>query len=473
MTEYDDLLSKLLELKPELTPDDIMDRIRIKKDKIGAGYLTDSGALFLIASEMGLDLATPQKIEMELKDLYAGAKEITLEAKVLNISPAKQFSRKDGSPFHLRTMTVYDADTTASVKMWDEKAMLSGIEDLRPGDLVRIIKAYVKSDMTGAPTINVGSGSSIEPADAQSTIPSIDSITKDVDELQEGQKDVVVRGVIEGRVFGMEFTNSRGQPGKALKMRLRGKSGAAMPVVLWGKDESSIPDMIEESSEARLLGIRIKNGNQGMEIHGDDATVIEIKGGDIKPVVVRILSIIRTDGGRSLILGTGSGRAIYSITDSASMTGACVEGDVVEFMPSKVYGSSVTLDGNSFVRKMDDDGTIPSLSEVRTKINQIKPDRIYCIEAIVLKAGERREIQTKSGDLVALSEMYVEDDTGPISVKGWRDQAALLDGCQLGDIIHITGVNARAGFGGGVELSLTAFSQIRKKNQPKDKFQED
>ena len=468
LTEYNDLLNKLLELKPELTTDAIMDKIRIKKEKIGAGYLTDSGALFLIASEMGLDLATPQKIEMDLKDLYAGAKEITLEAKVLNISPAKQFSRKDGSPFHLRTMTVYDADATASVKMWDEKAMLPGIEDLKPGDLVRIIKAYVKSDLTGAPTINVGSGSSVEPADTQSTIPSIDSITKDVDELQEGQKNIVVRGVIEGRVFGMEFTNSRGQPGKALKMRLRGKSGVAMPVVLWGKDESDVPDMIEESAEARLLGIRVKNGNQGSEIHGDDATIIEIKGGEIKPVVVRILSISKTGEGRSMMLGTDSKSTIYSITDSSNMTGTCTEGDVVECMPSKVYGSSVALDGNSFVRKIDDDGTIPSLSKVTTKINQIKPDRTYCVEAIILKASERREIQTKSGELIALSEMLVGDDTGQIPVKGWRDQAGLLDECGLGDIVDITGVSAKAGFMGESELSLTAFSSIKKKNQSKD-----
>lgn len=91
-------------------------------------------------------------------------------------------------------------------------------------------------------------------------------------------------------------------------------------------------------------------------------------------------------------------------------------------MPSKVYGNSVTLDNNSFVRKLENDESIPSLAKIRTKINEVKVDGNYCIESIVLKIPERREIQTKSGESVLLSEMFVEDDTGQIWVKGWRNQ---------------------------------------------------
>jgi len=253
LSEFENLMGKLLEKKSELTKEDIEEQIKQKKEKIGAGYLTDQGALFLIASDYGITLSEPLKIEMELKDLYAGAKEISLETRVLNLSPAKQFSRKDGTPFYLRTMTVYDANTTASVKLWDEKANLPGIENLKPGDLIKIIKAYVKSDLDGSPTINIGSGSNIEPVNTESEIPTIDTITKDISELEEGQKDLVISGIIDGIISGMEFTNSRGKPGKALRMRLKGKDGSAMRVVLWGKDESSIPNMISQSAKVDYL----------------------------------------------------------------------------------------------------------------------------------------------------------------------------------------------------------------------------
>ncbi|WP_246282082.1 single-stranded DNA-binding protein [Nitrosopumilus ureiphilus] len=458
-------MSKLLEQKPELSKEDVEEQIKLKKEKIGAGYLTDQGALFLIASDYGVTLSEPLKVEMGLKDLYAGAKEISLETRVLNLSPAKQFSRKDGSPFYLRTMTVYDENSTASVKLWDEKANLPGLENLKPGDLIKIIKAYVKSDLDGSPTINIGSGSNIETVDSESEIPTIDTITKDISELQEGQKDLVISGMIDGIISGMEFTNSRGQPGKALRMRLKGKDGNAIRVVLWGKDESSIPNMISQAAKVRLLGVKVKSGNQGLEIHGNDATIIEIEGGkEAEPVIARILSISPTENGKSMILAVDNKRNLYNISDFSNSTSICEEGDVIECMPSKVYGNSITLDDNSFVRKLDNDESIPSLSQIRTKINDIKIDENYCIEAIILKVPERREVQTKSGESISLSEMFVEDDTGQIWVKGWRNQARLIDKCELGEIVSITGLNAKAGLEGRIELFLTAFSKITKKN---------
>jgi replication factor A1 len=465
LSEFDRLVEKLLEQKPGLTRSDIEQQIKHKKEKIGAGYLTDQGALFLIASDFGISLSDPLKVEMGLKDLYAGAKEISLEIRVLNVSPSKQFSRKDGSPFYLRTMTVYDKNSTASVKLWDDKANLPGIENLKPGDLIKIIKAYVKSDLNGSPTINIGSGSNIEVTYNKSEIPTIDKITKDISELQEGQKDLVITGMIEGAVNSMEFTNSRGQPGKALRMRLKGKDGNIMRVVLWGKDESVIPNMISQDAKVRLLGVNIKNGNQGLEIHGNDSTIVEIEGGkEAEPIIARILSIAITEKGNNLILGVDKKKNLYNISDYSNSTSICKEGDVIECMPSKVYGNSVTLDNNSFVRKLENDESIPSLSKLRTKINEIKVDENYCIESIILKIPERREIQTKSGELILLSEMFVEDDTGQIWVKGWRNQARLIEKCELGEIISITGLNAKAGLEGRIELVFTPFSKITKKN---------
>ncbi|MEK0336183.1 MAG: single-stranded DNA-binding protein [Nitrosopumilus sp.] len=465
MSEFENLIEKLLEQKPELTKEVVEEQIKQKKEKIGAGYLTDQGALFLIASDYGIALSEPLKIEISLKDLYAGAKEISLETRVLNLSPAKQFSRKDGSPFYLRTMTVYDENSTASVKLWDEKANLPGIENLKPGDLIKIIKAYVKSDLDGSPTINIGSGSNIEAANTESEIPTIDTITKDVSELQEGQKDLVISGIIDGLISGMEFTNSRGNPGKALRMRLKGKDGNAMRVVLWGKDESSIPNLISQSAKVRLLGVKVRTGNQGLEIHGNDATIIEIEGGkEVEPIIVRVLSISTTENDKRMITAVDNNKNIYNISDFANLTSICVEGDVVECMPSKVYGNSIILDEKSFVRKLDNDESIPSLSQLRTKINDVKVDGNYCIESIILKVPERREVQTKSGESIALSEMFVEDDTGQIWVKGWRNQARIIDKCELGEIVSITGLNAKAGLEGRIELFVTAFTKITKKN---------
>ena len=465
MSEFELLLNKLLGQKPELTRSDIQEMINKKKEKIGAGYLTDQGALFLIASDLGASLNEQLKVEMGLKDLYVGAKEITLETRVMNVYPAKQFSRKDGSQFLLRTMTVYDSDSRAKVKLWDEKANLPGIENLKPGDLIKIIKAYVKSDMTGTPIINVGSGSTLETTEMQSSIPTLDSITEDVSMIKENQQNLVVTGTLDGNVRISEFTNFKGQRGKALHLQLKGKDGASKRVVLWNADESILPKMITSGAKTRLIGVRTKKGQQGIELHGDEGTVIEIEGKkEIHPISVRILSLTKNDSGNILILGMEQNKRLVNITDYANISKDLKVGDIIECMPTKMYGNSIILENDSFVRKISNE-MMPSISDLRTKIRDIKPsDGLYCIEAIILKMPERREIQTKTGESVSLSEMFIEDETGQIWLKGWRNQARMLDNFSQGEVITVIGVTAKVGLEGRTELFLTPFSNIIKKN---------
>ena len=465
MSEFEELLEKIREQKPELTKQDIDDRIKQKKEKIGTGYLTDHGALFLIASDLGISLKQTLKTEMSLKDIYIGAKDVSIESRVLNISPTKQFSRKDGSPFLLRTMTVYDNDSAVSVKLWDEKANLPGIEELKPGDLIKIIKAYVKSDLDGSPTINVGSGSNIEPTKKESKIRAVDELTIDVSEVKENQTNLVVAGKIDGNITTLEFTNRRGEPGKGLKIRLKGKDDTTKGVVVWGKDESFLPKVIPQNAKVRLLGVRTKVGNQGLEIHGNEATLVEIEGGkESEPVIVRIATMKRNDGGKTVAMGIDNNKNIVYLSDSSNLLDPFAVGDVIECMPSQVFGSSITINHDSFVRKIDDDKSIPELSSLRTKISEIKPGNDYCVEAIILKEPEKREVQTKTGETILLSEMFVEDDSDQIWIKGWRNQAILLDGLSVGEIISVTTVNAKAGLEGRTELFLTPFSVIVKKN---------
>ena len=464
MSEFEELISKLLEKVPELSRSVIEERINEKKEKVGAGYLTDQGAIFLVAADLGVTLEQSQKSEVAIKDLYIGAKEVTLESRVLNISPTKQFTKKDGSSFSLRTITVYDNNSTASVKLWDEKANLPGLDELKPGDLIKIIKAYVKSDLTGAPTINIGSGASIETSESESDIVSIDSKITDVSEIKEDQRDLIVTGTLGSAMSLLEFTNSKGQPSKALKFRLRGQNKNLINVVLWGKDESILPKIISQDAKVKLFGVRTKTGMQGLEIHGNDATLVDVEGDtEIQPVILRLLAVEKDQSGSITGLAIDKSKKIVRITDVVDTIGSFTKDDILECMPSKIFGNTIQIDQDSFVRKIEDD-SIPTISEIRTKITDVTEGNDYSVEAIVLKAPERKEIQTKNGDNVQLSEMFVEDDSGQVWIKGWRQQADLMDNFTLGDIITIIGVNARPGLEGKLDLVLTPYSKIIKKN---------
>ena len=473
----EELIQELIEKKPELTREAIEALIRDKKEKIGAGYLTDEGAIFLIASDYNVRVSEPVKTAMSIKDLVSGVKEVSLLVRVLGIGPVKQFTKKDGSLLSLRIMIVYEApDVTTIVKLWDEKARLEGIDDIKPGDLIKIMKAYVKSDYDGTPTINIGSSSSIEPADVaqkeESRIPGIEQLVKDVGETEEGERNIAVVGTIDGMISVMSYTSQKGRPSTALKMRLKGANDSAMRIVIWGKDESSVPSKVPQSAKVRLYGVNVKGGNQGVEIHGSDATSIVIEGAgsldEIEAIPLRILSKPdnltddnnRPDSKKRWLLAIGKNKMLYTITDTEGMTDEHAEGDVVEIMPAKVHGTAITLDDSSLVRGLEDDGNISTLSDARTKLEDVKPEGYYCVEGIIIKTGDRREIQTKNGSIVALSDMYIEDASSRMWIKGWRNQARIIDQCELGQKVSITGLNARLGLEGQVDLTLTPYSKI-------------
>ena len=283
-------------------------------------------------------------------------------------------------------------------------------------------------------------------------------------EIKEDQKDLIVSGTLGSAMNVMEFTNSKGQPSKALKFRLKGQNNNLVNVVLWGKDESILPKMIIQDAKIKLFGVRTKTGMQGLEIHGNDATVLDVEGDtEIQPIIVRLLVTEKNQSGGITGLAIDKSRKLIKISDVSNTISNFVKDDILECMPSKIFGNTMQIDQDSFVRKIDDE-SVPTTSELRTKISDISEGNDLSVEAIVLKAPERKDIQTKNGENIQLSEMFVEDDSGQVWIKGWRQQADLMDNFTLGDIITILGVNARPGLEGILDLVLTSFSKIIKKN---------
>ena len=484
LTGIDELVEEIIKQRPEVSKDDIMARISAKKEAIGVNYLTDRGAVFLIASELGVTVGKPIKSDVTIKELYAGASEVTLEARVLCVSPVRQYTRKDGGQGSLRIIAVYDSpDHTASVKLWNDKANLPGVNELEPGDFVKITKAYVREDRDGTLGIHVGSNSAVEPVDVpQREIPTIKSITKDVSTLSESQaaSNLAVSGKLEGGVSLLEYTRQQtGEPATALKFRLRGDDDVIRGVVLWGKDMSSVPKRITAASpRVRLLGVSTKiTEQQGMEVYGNESSHLRIEtpadNSAMESITIRILAKAQTakDNRRQAILGVDSAKRLYAIIDSDQISAAYNEGEIVECMPARIQGRNITLDSSSFIRNAGESGggeeetaiTMPELKDVLTPILNITPDgSMYCIECIMLNKPDKREITTKKGEDIYMTEVGIGDGSGESVIKAWRNQSDMFDKCQMGSKYIITGVRAQQGMGEGVvDCTLTEYSTIK------------
>jgi replication factor A1 len=87
-------------------------------------------------------------------------------------------------------------------------------------------------------------------------------------------------------------------------------------------------------------------------------------------------------------LAIDKSKKLVRITDVANTIGSFVKDDILECMPSKIFGNTMQIDQNSFVRKIDDKH-VPTVAEIRTKIIEVSEGNDYSVEATVLKAPER------------------------------------------------------------------------------------
>src|SRR5688572_5452723 len=218
------MIEIVLQKKPEISAEDVRELIDEKKRKIGAGYLTDQGALFLVAADLGISFENNQSAQSSIKDLYIGANDVNLTARVLTIFPIKRYTKRDtNEEIQNRTLTIYDKDSSIKLRLWDQHVSFPEDYEVKPGDLIKISHGYAKSGLDNKPIINLGAKGLIEKNrdsnnnddDNNLEIPSLDSLSKTIDEIKEPIDNIIVTGIISSNPRVSRYVNFRNEQGKS------------------------------------------------------------------------------------------------------------------------------------------------------------------------------------------------------------------------------------------------------------------
>jgi ssDNA-binding replication factor A large subunit len=467
--DFKKMIDILLEQKPDINLEQIKELIEEKKRKIGAGYLTDQGALFLVAADLGATFDNVQRTKRGIKDLYIGARDLDLTVRLLNSYPIRIFTKKDTNEnIENRTISVYDADGSIKVRLWDNLTHVIEDNQLKPGDLIQIKNCYVKSALDGKPIINIGEGGNISPYQGNdASIPDIDDITSNIDNIRSEKENVVVSGLISSIPRIIEFTDSRGEQKKSLQTMLSNDSGdRKLRVALWNIDEDSLPKFFQMNIPVRIIGARIKEanlqyGNGDYEIHGDEGTIIELKEKpqDYEVHSIRIITDGRTENGTVNYVGVGKDKKlVYVILQGLS--DKVTPNSILDCIPSRIFGNMVFLKEDSYLELVENK-SFPALEECVAKIKDIKTvGESYIVESIILQQPNTAQVNTKTGELVSVTDTLIGDDTGEIRLVGWRDSSNELGKVKVGDRIRIIGALLNTGREGKLELTLRKDSSI-------------
>jgi len=464
------MIELLLEQKPDINLEQIKELIEEKKRKIGAGYLTDQGALFLVAADLGVSFDNVQRTKRGIKDLYIGARDLDLTVRLLSSYPIRVFTKKDtNASIENRTISVYDAGGSIKVRLWDNLTHVIEENGLKPGDLMQINNCYVKSALNGKPIINIGEGGNIYPSEGNdASIPDLDNITSNVDSIRTEKDNAVISGLISSIPRIIEFSDSRGERKKSLQTMLSNESGdRKLRVALWNVDEDSLPRIFQVNSPIRIIGARVKEGNLqygngDFEIHGDEGTIIELrdKPQDYEVHSIRIISEARSESGGVNYVGIDKNKNIMYVNLEGIKSNNLNLNSIIDCIPNRIFGNMVFLKEDSYLEVVENN-SFPKIEECITKIKDIQTvGNSYIIESIILQQPNATQVNTKNGELVSVTDTLIGDDTGEIRLVGWRDSSTELDSLKVGDRIRILGAILNSGREGKLELTLRKDSSI-------------
>jgi ssDNA-binding replication factor A large subunit len=471
------MIEIILEEKHDLNFEKLKTMIEEKKTNVGAGYLTDQGALFLVAADLGISLEKTPKSEYSLKDVFVGARDVTTVGRIMTINPIKIFLKRDSNlESRNRIIHIYDKDSNVKIKLWDDFVDLPEQLDLKLGDLIKVSKGQVKAGMDNKPIINLSSNGSIEivSENGKYQIPLLSELTETIDDLDVPKENMVISGRITSDPRISAFTNSRGERAKSLHMELSNDSNTRkIRSIIWNINDEKVPKSLTTGSKIKLIGVKTKIGNPNfsngdLEIHGDEGTGFELVE-QIEPVESYTLRIVSarldpTERKTHCMAIDKDGKSYLLSIDNKLFDIHFETDDIIECYPSRVLGNTIEITGQeSYIQILKEDNDIPKSDQFESKIMEVDSmNKPYVVEVIVLQNPNKVDVNTKSGEIVSVADTIVGDDTGEIRLVGWRESSGLVIDLKIGERVRILGVNAASGKEGNIELSLKPYSNIVK-----------
>jgi replication factor A1 len=492
-----------LALKCNLTRENLSELIQKKKASVGDGYLTDQGALFLVAADLGITIDYDRASASSIASLSKDQKSVTITCRILSVGYPKTFTRKtDSSKGLLLRLVACDDSATTTLSLWDRSVVSFLGTDIRPGDTVKISNAYTRLGIDGSIALNVGENSLVEKVANEKDSQSMKSLQERIQPLSkipENEKSLIVRGRVRGEVRKTAFSRSDGSSSDLTSFSISDSDqNSEQRVVIWG-NPNPVFSSLKDSETITLLNVRTKvsnfQNNVSVEIHGDETTCILERWDETKswmkdlaknygvlvqtesqsvknvngvvPFIARIISIRHSDSeAKSFLLLVDSKKKNISLSasgESLKDVGQVKEDDVVLCKPETFdeAGLKASIIKEKTIAKLNSKRPdIPTSNSLVTRVEDLPQNGVVSLELMCLTDSVAREIQTKDG-LVRRTELTVADHTGEIKVYGWRSLSKVLENYSAGDRLFLGAVEAQ-NHEGKKFLQLKNYSTVRK-----------
>jgi replication factor A1 len=436
--KIDYYIKKIIE-ETGLSKNEINNRVEEKKKEL-KGLISDEGALFIIAKELGVNIEDQNRelledIELNISDIKPNMKNIVLVGRIREIYRINTFNRKDGSEGKVGSFLLHDNTGDIRVVLWDDKTEILKNDKFDINELVKIINGYSKENNFSNPEIHIGRLGKIvlSPRDVDyKKHPKISQKPIKIEEVNLSLRSVSLKGKVIRKTPINTFERKDGSQGRVASINLIDSTGS-IRITFWNENVNKIKNVeVGATIEATNLNPRQSNlDSTKIELNTNRNTTIK----DVKEeahLSSKMVKNIKSLQDESQIV---SFKGVISSVDNLKKVNL-KSGDQVSLLSfivsDETDGIRITLwreDANKYADKLEINqgvllkNVLPKYSTFskRTEITFIPSSKL---EFIDLDISELKHIDTKrtSKKSVGFSREYskIEDIDSPgfFEIKG-------------------------------------------------------
>ncbi len=268
-----------------LSRTDIQSLVEEKKEEL-KGLISDEGALFVIAKELGVDVTSENKellndIELNISDITLNMKNIVIVGRIKDIYHVNSFNKKSGEMGHVGSFLLHDNTGDIRIVLWDDQTSIFKDERFERNEIVKILNGTARNGRNGGIEIHVGGFSKIDlaPEDVDyKKYPKIKEQFVKIQDINENLGSISTEGKVMSRFPVKDFIRKDGQNGRVSSIILRDSTGKVR-ITFWNEDIEKIENL-EVGDFISLTNLNPRKSNYAenrIDVHANSRTKITKK----------------------------------------------------------------------------------------------------------------------------------------------------------------------------------------------------
>jgi ssDNA-binding replication factor A large subunit len=274
----EEIIQKILSERPEVSRDQILESLKIEKDKTG-DLIAEDTLLRLIAARHGVEILQKRAdFRLSISHLVPGLNDVTVTGRVVMVYPPRTFTgEKSGK---VANLMIADKDATLPVVLWNDNVDLVESGEIKTGKVIRFLHGYTREDRKGKVELHLGGKSQIEvnPQNVKvDEYPAIAKFATKISMISKAQKNVHLAGTVKEVFPTSAFTRSDMSTGTVMRLTLMDGTGE-IPVVVWNDKVEELEKTVKMNAKLRLVNAKVKeNPSTGeLEVHVNSYTYVEV-----------------------------------------------------------------------------------------------------------------------------------------------------------------------------------------------------